>query len=102
MMAVSMVRVRCSGCATEATIAVGTFERGTPCRECGGGLEPIREVTKTYGHGLCSSGKYRFDSHGAGLRAQRAHRRKVGKACAVYRCESCRGWHLGSSLGRTG
>jgi hypothetical protein len=57
-------------------------------------------TSKTFGHGLCASGKYRYDTRPAADRAERAFARKVHKRCQVYRCDECHGWHLGTSFGR--
>lgn len=49
----------------------------------------------TFGRGLCSSGKYRYDTRPAADRAQRATLRKKHERLNVYRCDRCHGWHLG-------
>lgn len=51
----------------------------------------------TYGLGLCSTGKYRYDTRPAADRGQKAFARKMRRSLCVYRCEACHGWHLGSS-----
>ncbi len=52
---------------------------------------------KTYGHGLCETGKYRYDTVHAAQRSQKAVLRKMRKALLVYRCDGCHGYHLGNA-----
>lgn len=68
--------------------------------------DPSR-ASKTFGLGLCASGKYRYDTRHAADRAckvanGRARWAKRHERCDVYRCETCHGWHLGrNSPGRS-
>jgi hypothetical protein len=61
--------------------------------------DPADAGPKTFGLGICSSGKFRYDTRHAADRAVRAFRRKEHAKVQVYRCDACHGWHLGSSLG---
>lgn len=63
--------------------------------------DPAEARAKTFGFGLCSSGKFRYDTRPAADRALRAFRRKEHGRCAIYRCDTCHGWHLGSRFGRS-
>lgn len=63
--------------------------------------DPEQARCRTYGFGLCSTGKYRYDTRPAADRALRAFARKEHSRCAVYRCDDCHGWHLGSRFGRS-
>ncbi len=54
-------------------------------------------TSKTFGLGLCASGKYRYDTVHAGQRGQKAFARKSRKHLTIYRCDECHGWHLGNA-----
>lgn len=59
---------------------------------------------RTFGFGLCSTGKYRYDTRPAADRAVHGYARQArtggrdARQCSVYRCEACHGWHLGSAV----
>lgn len=95
MLAREMVRVVCDGCSTRETISSEAMSSNVVCLFCGGKLVENRRVTKTFGFGLCGSGKYRYDTRHAADRAERATARKHRQHLSVYRCHSCSGWHLG-------
>jgi hypothetical protein len=61
--------------------------------------DPNDARAKTYGLGICATGKYRYDTRPAADRALRAFTRKEHARCSVYRCDDCHGWHLGKSFG---
>lgn len=63
-------------------------------------LDDPAACSVTFGLGLCETGKYRYDTRPAADRAEKAFHRHSHRHLSIYRCETCHGYHLGSSLSR--